>query len=145
MFKVVTNLNDLIKVFIVRGIVFLEEQGVPYSIEHDVYDYSAIHVLGEDKGEPFASGRIRACGEYAKIERIAVRRSHRGKNLGHQLTDFMISVAREQGFIKFKLHAQEQLVDFYRKHGFKIAGDKFKEAGVGHFLMMLDDHERIQF
>jgi predicted GNAT family N-acyltransferase len=139
MFKVVTSLNDLMKVFIVRGIVFLEEQEVPYATEHDIYDDSAIHVLGEEDGEPFASGRIRACGEYAKLERIAIRKSYRGKNLGHQLTGFMISVAKEQGFKKFKLHAQVHLVDFYRKHGFKIAGDIFKEAGIDHFLMTRDD------
>ena len=86
MFKVVTNLEDLIKVFIVRGIVFMEEQGVPYAIEHDAYDYSATHVLGEENGEPFATGRIRTHGEYAKLERIAIRKSYRGKNLGHELT-----------------------------------------------------------
>jgi len=29
MFKVVTHLEDLIRVFVVRGIVFVEDQGVP--------------------------------------------------------------------------------------------------------------------
>jgi len=139
MFKVVTNLEDLINVFIVRGIVFIEEQGVPYTIERDEYDLLAIHILGEMDGEPFAAGRIRAVGEYAKLERVAIRKSYRGRNLGHELTDFMLSVAKEQGFKKFKVHAQSYLTDFYRKHGFEIVGDMFKEAGIDHYLMIRND------
>ena len=139
MFKVVTNLEDLIKVFIVRGIVFIEEQGVPYNIEHDEHDFSATHILGEMDGEPFAAGRIRAVGEYAKLERVAIRKAYRGRNLGHKLTEFMISVAKEQGFKRFKVHAQSYLTNFYQKHGFEIVGDMFKEAGIDHCLMTRND------
>jgi len=55
------------------------------------------------------------------------------------LTEFMIAVAKEQGFKKLKLHAQSYLIDFYRKHGFEIVGDMFKEAGIDHHLMVRDD------
>lgn len=139
MFKVVTNLDDLIKVFTVRDVVFIEEQKVPYKIERDEYDYSSIHVLGDDNGEPFAAGRIRPVGEYAKLERIAIRKQYRGKRLGHKLTDFMLETARCRGFKKFKLHAQTYLVDFYKKHGFEIIGDMFKEAGIDHYLMIRNE------
>jgi predicted GNAT family N-acyltransferase len=139
MFKVVTNLDDLIRVFTVRDIVFIEEQKVPYKIERDKYDYSSIHVLGEDNGEPFAAGRIRPVGEYAKLERIAIRKQYRGKHLGHKLTDFMLETARSRGFKKFKLHAQTYLANFYKKHGFEIIGEMFKEAGIDHYLMIRND------
>ena len=139
MFKVVTNQEDLIKAFVVRGIVFIEEQGVPYKVEHDEHDFSATHVLGEMDGEPFAAGRIRAVGEYAKLERVAIRKSYRGKGLGHKLTEFMLLVAKEQGFKKFKVHAQSYLKDFYQKHGFEVVGDMFKEAGIDHYLMIRND------
>lgn len=139
MFKVVTSQEDLIKVIVVRGIVFVEEQGVPYEIEHDAYDLSATHILGEMDGEPFAAGRIRAVGEYAKLERVAIRKQYRGKGLGHKLTEFMLSVAKEQGFKKFKVHAQSYLKDFYQKHDFEVVGDMFKEAGIDHYLMIRDD------
>jgi len=143
MFKVVTNLEDLIKVIVVRGIVFVEEQGVPYEIEHDAYDLSATHILGEMDGEPFAAGRIRALGEYAKLERVAIRKQYRGKGLGHKLTEFMIAVAQEQGFKKFKVHAQSYLVNFYKKHDFKIVGNMFKEAGIDHYLMIRNDRNAL--
>ncbi len=137
MFKVATNQEDLVKSFVVRGIVFVEEQGISYRIEHDEHDVLATHILGEMDGEPFAAGRIRAVGEYAKLERIAVRKSYRGKGLGHKLTEYMLFVAQEQGFKKFKLHAQSYLKDFYQKHGFEVVGDMFKEAGIDHYLMIL--------
>ena len=139
MFKVVTNQEDLIKAFVVRGIVFIEEQGVPYKVEHDEHDFSATHILGEMDGEPFAAGRIRAVGEYAKLERVAIRKSYRGKGLGHKLTDFMITAAKDHGFKKFKVHAQSYLKDFYQKHGFEVVGDMFKEAGIDHYLMIRND------
>jgi len=47
MFRIATTSGDLIKVFIVRGIVFLEEQNVPYSIEMDEHESTATHILGE--------------------------------------------------------------------------------------------------
>lgn len=139
MFRVVTNPNEMIKVLAVRAIVFVEEQGVPYNIEHDAYDSTATHILGEENGEPFGAGRIRIVGEYAKLERIAIRKTYRGKGLGHKLTEFMITIAKERGFKKLKLHAQSYLVDFYKKHGFEIVGDMFKEAGIDHYLMIRND------
>lgn len=139
MFRVATCLDDLLKAFAVRSAVFMEEEGIPYTIEHDEYDCSAIHVLGEEQGEPFAAGRIRPYQGYAKLERISVRKAYRGKNRGHKLTDFMVSVANEKGFKKYLLHAQSHLTGFYRKHGFEISGDLFQQAGIDHYVMIRDD------
>jgi len=139
MFRIVTSLDDLIKVFIVRGIVFLEEQRVPYSIEMDEHEYCALHILGEIDAEPIASGRLRFCGDWAKLERIAVRKQYRNKGLGHQLVEYLLQVARQHGFRKYKMHAQVQLRDYYAKHGFKVQGDKFKEANIDHYLMIRED------
>jgi len=139
MFRIVTSLDDLIKVFIVRGIVFLEEQQVPYSIEMDEHEYSALHILGEIESEPIASGRLRFSGEWAKLERIAVRKQYRKKGHGHQLVEYMLQVARQHGFRKYKMNAQVQLRDYYAKHGFIVQGDKFKEANIDHYLMIRED------
>ncbi len=136
MFRIVTSLDDLMKAFMVRAIVFMEEQQCPYEIEVDEFEYSALHILGEIHGEPFAAGRLRFLGDYAKLERIAVRRAFRGKGYGHQLVDFMMSVAREKGFRKFKMHAQAYLTDFYRQHGFEVKGELFQEANIDHYLMI---------
>ncbi|GHT06942.1 hypothetical protein AGMMS49525_15740 [Bacteroidia bacterium] len=44
-YQIVTNATDLQKVFAVRAIVFIEEQGVSYEGEIDGYDYSSVHFL----------------------------------------------------------------------------------------------------
>jgi predicted GNAT family N-acyltransferase len=135
-FRVVAGWDDLIKVFVVRGIVFIGEQNTPYAEEIDDVELDAVHILGEKDGEPFASGRIRFIGEYAKLERIAVRPEQRGHGYAHQLVEFMLEIARKHGFRKFKMHAQVYLDGFYRQHGFEVQGGIFQEAGIDHYLMV---------
>ncbi|HNR66772.1 MAG TPA: GNAT family N-acetyltransferase [bacterium] len=139
MFKIATSLDDLLKAFMVRAIVFVEEQRVPYGLEMDEYEHSATHILGEREGEPIAAGRIRYLGDYAKLERIAVRKAYRGTGIGHQLVDYMVSISQQNGFSAFKMHAQAHLTDFYGKHGFIVQGELFVEAGIDHYLMLRDD------
>jgi len=140
-FRIVTTLDELIKAYLVRAIVFLEEQNVSYAEEVDE------HILGETgddtAGEPMAAGRIRFLGDYAKLERSCVRRAWRGRGLGHRLVDFMLDVARQRGFKKFKMHAQAHLAHFYGCHGFQAIGDLFDEAGIPHILMIKEDAEGV--
>ncbi len=138
-FSIAETTDEKLKVFVVRGIVFCGEQQVPYSIEWDEYESSALHVLGQVGGEPIAAGRIRFLDGYAKLERITVRAEYRGRGYGHGLTDFMIQTAKEKGFSRCKMNAQVHLKDFYAKHGFEAQGDIFTEAGIDHVLMVRDD------
>jgi predicted GNAT family N-acyltransferase len=138
-FRICTTLDDLSKAFMVRAIVFMEEQRVAYAEEVDELEHSALHILGEIDGEPMAAGRIRFLGEYAKLERIAVRQAWRGRGLGHSLVEYMLAVARERGFVKFKMHAQAHLVDFYRVHRFEPRGEIFQEAAIDHYLMVREE------
>ncbi len=138
MFRVVTSQDDLLKVYSVRSIVFIEEQNCSYQIEVDGMDFIAMHVLGEIENEPFAAGRIRFLGDYVKFERLAIRKAYRGKGYGNQLLQFVMNAAREKGYSKFKLHAQVHALEFYEKHGFKAKGDVFLEADIEHQLMVYE-------
>ncbi len=138
MFKIVTTQDEMLKAYSIRSIVFIEEQNCPYEIEVDGQDFSAMHVLGEIDNEPFGTGRIRFLGEFVKLERLAIRKAYRGKGYGNRLIEFMIKIARENGYRKIKLHAQTQALDFYLKHGFKPKGDFFFEADIEHQLMILN-------
>lgn len=138
MFRVVTSQDDLLKVFAVRSIVFVEEQNCPYEIEVDGEDFSATHILGELEGEPVAAGRLRFLGEYVKFERLSVRKGFRGKGYGDGLLAFMMDVAKERGYTKYKMHAQVHALEFYKKHGFVEKGELFLEADMEHKLMVFD-------
>ena len=135
-FKIATTRDEVLRAMVVRSIVFIGEQRCPFREEFDGLDAGAIHVLGEDAGEPVAAARIRNVDGWAKLERIAVLQQARGQGLGHRLVEYMLEVARERGFRRFKMHAQAYLVDFYRKHGFEPRGEIFQEAGIDHYLMV---------
>lgn len=141
MFRTVSSLDDLIKVFIVRGIVFIDEQNVPYDTEMDEYEYSSLHILGEINGEPVAAARLRFINDWAKLERIAVRKEYRNRGYGHDIVEFMLALARQKGCRKFRMHAQAHLCEYYARHGFVAQGEKFKEADIDHYLMTLEDND----
>lgn len=135
MFKRVHTPEDLRQVFMIRAIVFMEEQSIPYALEMDEHDYAAVHILGVVSGEPVACGRIRYTGEGAFLQRLAVRRAWRGQGLGNQLLDFMLEDGRRNGFRRFSLHAQTQAQGFYARNGFLVCGEEFMEAGIPHVCM----------
>ena len=139
MFRIVKTIDELIKAYVIRAIVFCEEQHVSYNAEIDQNEHSALHILGEIDGEPIASGRIRFLGDFAKLERLSIRKAYRGKGLGDQLMQYMLGISREQGFSKFKIHAQIVAKKFYEKHGFQLIGEEFMEANIPHCLMIMED------
>ncbi len=138
-FRIAESPDDRLKAFVVRGIVFVGEQGTSYEIERDEHEDEAIHILGEIDGEPIAAGRIRFLGEQAKLERLAVRKEWRGRGYGDELLAFAMGVARDRGFRKLKLHAQVVAKGFYSRHGFRAVGDTFLEADIEHCLMIREE------
>lgn len=135
-FRTARCLDDLRKVFVVRGIVFVEEQQTSYSLEVDGREHACVHILGEIDAEPFAAGRIRFTEGWAKLERLAVRKAYRGLGYGGRLLSFMLNTARQLGASSFKLHSQLPVRGFYEKYGFQARGDTFLEAGIEHCLMV---------
>jgi predicted GNAT family N-acyltransferase len=138
--RIATSEEDVLKVHVVRGIVFIEEQQVPYEGEIDQFEKTATHFLGEADGQPVAAGRLRHLEEgWVKVERIAVRPRWRGRGYGKEIVAFMLDHALAQGARKFKMHAQVHLEDFYRKFGFRREGAVFDECGIDHILMIRED------
>jgi len=135
-YRVVQDDEDLLKVLVVRGIVFIEEQGVDWEGEIDEFENDAVHVLGESGGQPVAAGRLRLLdGGWAKLERIAVRKAWRGRGYAHGMVQVLLDEARSRGAARAKLHAQVYLEDFYTAYGFVREGEVFDECGIDHILM----------
>lgn len=132
--------EDILKVMVVRGIVFIEEQGVDWEGEIDAHEDEAIHVLGEVDGQPVASGRLRLLPDgWAKLERIAVRPRWRGRGIARQVVRFLLEEARRRGAERLRLHAQVYLEAFYREFGFRRQGEVFDECGIDHILMVREE------
>ncbi len=138
-FRVATTPADVLRVMVVRGIVFHDEQGVGWADEFeeaDGADATAVHVLGECDGQPVASGRLCLLdGGWAKLGRVAVREQWRGRGIAHGMVGMLLQEAARRGATRLKLHAQVYLEDFYAGYGFTRQGGVFDECGIDHILM----------
>ena len=117
-----------------RNAVFSDEQQVKPEIQWDGRDEESRHVVIEDGDRPIAYGRLLPDG---RIGRMAVAADYRGRGLGRQILDKLVSLAREAGMDAVYLHAQAQAAEFYRKAGFQPEGEPFDEAGIPHLAMQL--------
>jgi len=123
--------------------VFVEEQAVPEEEELDGKDDEAIHwlVLNTYTLETIATARMLPCQEgcqlrpVAKIGRVAVKRSMRGRRLGELVMQEVLETVAEQGYDQAILDAQVQALPFYEKLGFVVEGDEFMDAGIPHYRM----------
>jgi len=119
----------------IRMEVFVDEQQVPAELELDEYDDCATHLLLTENDVPLATARLVNKHGIAKIGRVAVVKSARGRGLGLRLMEAVLEEARVQGFAKAMLDSQTYAIPFYEKLGFVAEGEEFDDAGIPHRLM----------
>ena len=85
--KVARSIEDLMQAFAIRAAVFLSEQHCPYAEEFDGNDFTATQFLGLVDGEPASTCRTRYFSDFAKLERVAVRREFRGSGVAAQMIE----------------------------------------------------------
>ena len=127
--------DDLRKAFAIRMRVFVREQGVPAEIELDDDDRHAIHLLAFAAGKSVGTARVVLRRGGAKIGRMAVLKSYRGKGVGTKLLQNAIEAAKRKRARRIYLHAQVAVIGFYETAGFRAVGPLFKEAGIPHRKM----------
>lgn len=121
--------------FLIRKLVFVNEQNVPLSIELDEHDEAAIHFVGYIDGEPMSASRLRIIEHYGKLERISVLKQYRGNGYGKKMIQKMEERILEANVSHSKLNAQTHAVDFYKKLGYKVTSKPFNDAGIPHVTM----------
>ena len=123
--------------FAIRIRVFVREQRVPAAIELDRDDDRAIHFLATSDGKAVGTARVVSHHGSAKIGRMAVLKSYRGKGVGKKLLRRTVATAKKLGARSIYLHAQVPVIEFYEKLGFRCVGAVFDEAGIPHRKMIL--------
>ncbi len=119
----------------IRAEVFIQEQGVPQSLEWDGLDDDAEHFLAlDDNGAALGTARLLKTGQ---IGRMAVLQTHRSRGIGRHLLNAAVQRASDLGMKQVYLHAQQQAEGFYRGAGFAVEGAPFDEAGISHISMRL--------
>jgi len=122
---------------LVRERVFVREQGVPPELEWDEGDAHAVHLLAFDPDQnPIGTARILPSGQ---IGRMAVLPAWRGHGVGTALLREAVALATAPNLPTPFVHAQTNAVSFYHRHGFRVQGLEFWEAGIPHRLMVYRD------
>jgi predicted GNAT family N-acyltransferase len=133
--KIAESASELQVIFDIRKRVFVEEQKVDEREEYDDFEDTSTHLAGFVDDEIVGTARFRRTANGVKLERFAVLPEARGLGLGAELVKKTLELTEH--YDNIYLHAQIQVVEFYRKFGFVTEGDEFVEAGIRHYKMTL--------
>ncbi len=122
----------------IRTTVFVEEQEIPIEDEMDEHDSSAWHIVLSVDGIPAGTGRIYIENDIAKLGRVAVLESERGKGYAIQICKELIEVAKKEKAKLVTLNSQSYVASLYDKLGFIRCGEEFLEEGIPHIRMDLE-------
>ena len=127
-----------IEAYPIRKAVFIDEQGVPESMELDEYDPIAHHALAYRENTCIGTARLVALSDHqGRIGRMAVLPSCRRQGIGGQLLRALLENGRSWGITEFELHAQLSAIPFYEQFGFIAQGAIYDEAGIAHRDMII--------
>jgi predicted GNAT family N-acyltransferase len=138
--RYITDPEEQEVAFRIRREVFVDEQRVPAEAECDQYEAVARHFLARAGDEPVGTARWRFTDKGVKLERFAVRKQHRGRQVGSALVEAVLADVCQhpqyQGHPIY-LHAQLSAMPLYTKYGFRPMGDLFVECDIEHYQMEL--------
>lgn len=115
--RVARDLNDMMQVMSVRSLVYMGEQLCPYDEEYDGNDFAgATHLILSSGREPVGVLRIRWFKDFAKLERMALRKEFRGNRTVLLLIKSAFDLAARKGYRKIMGHAQRRVAPFWIRH-----------------------------
>jgi predicted GNAT family N-acyltransferase len=136
-YKFAENEEDIRGADEVKKQVFIIEQGIAAELVFEKSkDSTELNTIVKNKDMVIGTARVVfPAKNTAKIERMAVLRSFRNKGIGKGIITFLIREFKRRKTTHIILHAQYQVIDFYRSCGFRESGLPFEEAGIKHIKM----------
>jgi predicted GNAT family N-acyltransferase len=117
---VVRTFDDLMRVAAIRNSVYIGEQECPFDEEYDGNDLSATHLLAYIGDEPVGCLRLRFFADFAKFERMAIRKEFRKSRAAIQLARAGFAFCQKKGYRRVYGHIHERLVGFWSRFGFRV-------------------------
>jgi hypothetical protein len=114
-YEIVQTQEQMLDALSIRAICFMEEQGVTARQAFDGNDFQCTHVVGYDGDEPFAAIRIRWFNGFAKMERMALRQSHRNPRLVKSFAEFALAHVARKGYPIAITHAKPIYARLWRQ------------------------------
>ncbi|GMA07334.1 acetyltransferase [Tetragenococcus halophilus subsp. flandriensis] len=134
-----TNI-ELLEIFRLRVDTFMIEQERIYH-EVDDNDKIAYHIFFQNQDDKRITcyARVFPINTHVTFGRVVISKELRGQGHGDVLMENVLKVCRERFSHKIiEIEAQEQVVPFYIKFGFKVVGDTFIFEGTPHQEMRLE-------
>ncbi len=145
-FKVVRDFEDMAKVVAIRASAYFSDEEHLYGKHFDGNDFSATHLIGFVDGEPVATIRIRYFADFTRIERLAVRPTHRKSRIAFKLAKAAFAWCRDKGYRTVGGVARSELIPFWTMLGFRLTEgkDPIYIYGLPHFdiTLTLDEAPR---
>jgi predicted GNAT family N-acyltransferase len=111
------TMHDIMQAMAVRTLVYMGEQACPYDEEYDGNDFAgATHLVMRREGEPIGTLRIRWFADFAKVERVAVRREHRGGRATLMLIMAAKRLAEKKNYRQILGYGQVRLIPFWEQY-----------------------------
>lgn len=121
------------EVWRLRQQVFVIEQDCPYpDLDGRDVETGARHVVLLEDETVIGTLRVLDDGDWARIGRVVVAPSARGRGLAGLLMDEAMTLCGDR---EVRLDAQSALTDFYAAYGFEVTGPDFDEDGIRHVPM----------
>lgn len=114
------SMEDLARVITIRSAVYIGEQECPYDEEYDGNDLAAMHLLVYSGDEPVGCLRVRCFADFAKIERLAIRKEYRKSRAAFHLVRAAFKLCQKKGYTRVYGHSQVRLVNFWSRFGFRV-------------------------
>jgi len=135
-YKLVIGDVELKEAFEVRRQVFVREQDISEDLVFDGHDRKALHMVVKDGERVIGSARVQFLADnQAKLERMAILKRYRGKGIGKEMLLFLDTIWEDKQVQQVIIHAQLEVVPFYKLCGFDEFGSPFREAGIKHIKM----------
>lgn len=117
---VARTFDDMMKAAAIRNAVYIGEQECPYQEEYDGNDLSGMHLLAYLGDEPIGCIRLRFFADFAKLERLAIRKEFRKSRAAFQLVWAGLALCQKKGYRKVYAHSQVRLINFWKRFGFHV-------------------------
>jgi len=137
---VARSLEDLARVVAIRSAVYIGEQECPYEEEYDGNDLAATHLVAYIGDEPAGCLRLRFFADFAKVERLAVRKEFRKSRAAFQLVQAGLKLCQKKGYRRAYGHSQARLTNFWSRFGFHTyeGGQSFVFSDFDYVEMVAD-------
>jgi predicted GNAT family N-acyltransferase len=137
---VACSFEDLSRVIAIRSAVYIGEQECPYEEEYDGNDLAATHLIAYVGDEPAGCLRLRFFADFAKVERLAVRKEFRKTRAAFQLVQAGLKLCQKKGYRRAYGHSQVRLTNFWSRFGFHTfeGGKSFVFSDFDYVEMVAD-------